>query len=39
MKKLKLIDLFSGGGMFSYAAEKLVGGFETIQFCEIDPYC
>ena len=39
MKKLKLIDLFSGGGMFSYAAEKLVGGFETIQFCENDPYC
>ena len=34
-----MIDLFSGGGMFSYAAEKLVGGFETIQFCEIDPYC
>ena len=39
MKKLKLIDLFSGGGMFSYAAEKLVGGFETIQFCENYPYC
>ena len=34
-----MIDLFSGGGGFSYAAEKLVGGFETIQFCEIDPYC
>ena len=39
MKKLKMIDLFSGGGMFSYAAEKLVGGIETIQFCEIDSYC
>jgi len=39
MKKLKLIDLFSGGGGFSYAAEKLVGGYETIQFVEIDPYC
>jgi len=39
MKNLKMIDLFSGGGMFSYAAEKLVGGYETIQFCEIDPYC
>ena len=38
MKKLKMIDLFSGGGMFSYA-EKLVGGIETIQFCEIDSYC
>ena len=38
-ENLKMIDLFSGGGMFSYAAEKLVGGYETIQFCEIDPYC
>jgi len=38
-EKLKMIDLFSGGGMFSYAAEKLVGGYETIQFCEIDSYC
>tara|TARA_R100000781_G_scaffold24356_3_gene18009 strand:+ start:807 stop:1574 length:768 start_codon:yes stop_codon:yes gene_type:complete len=38
-KNLKIIDLFSGGGGFSYAAEKLVGGFETIQFCEIDSYC
>ena len=39
MKKLKMFDLFSGGGMFTYAAEKLVGGIETIQFCEIDSYC
>ena len=39
VKNLKIIDLFSGGGGFSYAAEKLVGGFETIQFVEIDPYC
>jgi DNA (cytosine-5)-methyltransferase 1 len=39
MKKLKMIDLFSGGGGFSYAAEKLVGGYETIQFVEIDSYC
>jgi len=38
-KKLKMIDLFSGGGGFSYAAEKLVGGYETIQFVEIDSYC
>ena len=37
--KLKIIDLFSGGGGFSYAAEKLVGGYETIQFVEIDSYC
>ena len=39
MKKLKIIDLFSGGGGFSYAAEKLVGGYETIQFVENEPYC
>ena len=29
MKKLKLLDTFSGIGGFSYAAEKLVGGYET----------
>ena len=39
MKKLKLLDTFAGIGGFSYAAEKLVGGFETTQFIEIDPYC
>ena len=38
-KNLKMIDLFSGGGGFSYAAEKLVGGYETIQFVENEPYC
>jgi len=38
-RKLKLLDLFSGIGGFSYAAERLVGGFETVGFCEIDPYC
>ena len=36
---LKLIDTFSGIGGFSYAAEKLVGGFQTISFIECDPYC
>ena len=36
---LKLLDTFAGIGGFSYAAEKLVGGFETVQFVEIDPYC
>ena len=36
---LKLLDLFSGIGGFSYAAEKIVGGFTTTQFVEIDPYC
>ena len=39
MKKLKLLDTFSGIGGFSYAAEKLVGGFKTTQFIEIEPYC
>ena len=38
MKKLKLLDTFAGIGGFSYAAEKLVGGFETTQFIEINPY-
>jgi len=36
---LKLLDTFSGIGGFSYAAEKIVGGFETVQFVEWDPYC
>ena len=39
MNKLKLLDTFAGIGGFSYAAEKLVGGFQTVQFIEIDPYC
>ena len=33
---LKILDLFSGIGGFSYAAEVLVGGFETVAFCEYD---
>ena len=36
---LKIIDTFSGIGGFSYAAEKLVGGFETVAFVECEPYC
>ena len=36
---LRLLDLFSGIGGFSYAAEKIVGGFRTTQFVELDPYC
>ena len=36
---LKVLDLFSGIGGFSYAAHHLVGGFETTQFVEIDSYC
>jgi DNA (cytosine-5)-methyltransferase 1 len=37
--KLRLFDTFSGIGGFSYAAERIVGGFETVQFVEWDPYC
>jgi DNA (cytosine-5)-methyltransferase 1 len=33
---MKLLDLFSGIGGFSYAAERIVGGYETIAFCEYD---
>ena len=38
-KELKILDLFSGIGGFSYAAEKIVGGYKTTQFVEIDSYC
>jgi DNA (cytosine-5)-methyltransferase 1 len=36
---LRILDLFSGIGGFSYAAENIVGGFETKQFVEIDSFC
>lgn len=39
MSDLRLLDLFSGIGGFSYAAETLVGGFKTVQFVEIDTFC
>jgi len=35
---MKLLDTFAGIGGFSYAAEKLVGGFKTTQFIEINPF-
>lgn len=35
---MKHLDLFSGIGGFSLAAQ-MVGGIETAQFVEIDPYC
>ena len=38
MKKLKILDLFSGIGGFSLGLEA-TGGFETSAFCDIDPYC
>jgi len=34
--KLKVLDLFSGIGMFSYGLEK-TGLYETTAFCEIEP--
>lgn len=34
---IKMLDLFSGIGGFSLAAQKY--GIETIGFCEIDPFC
>ncbi len=37
--ELKILDLFSGIGGFSYAAERIVGGYKTTQFVEIDSYC
>ena len=36
---MKLLDTFAGIGGFSYAAERLVGGFKTTQFIEIEPFC
>jgi len=39
VKSIKMLDTFAGIGGFSYAAHKLVGGFETKQFIEIDPFC
>jgi len=36
---LRLIDTFSGIGGFTYAAERIVGGFETVAFVEREPFC
>jgi len=38
MSKLKILDLCSGIGGFSLGLES-TGGFETIAFCEFDPFC
>ena len=37
MNKLRLLDLFSGIGGFSLGLER-TGGFETVAFCEIEPF-
>lgn len=34
----RVLDLFSGIGGFSLGLER-TGGFQTVAFCEIDPYC
>jgi len=37
VKKLRVLDLFSGIGGFSLGLER-TGGFETVAFCEIEPF-
>jgi DNA (cytosine-5)-methyltransferase 1 len=37
MKKLRVLDLFSGIGGFSLGLER-TGGFETVALCEIEEY-
>jgi DNA (cytosine-5)-methyltransferase 1 len=37
VSKLKVLDLFSGIGGFSLGLER-TGGFETVAFCEIEPF-
>ncbi len=37
-RKLRVLDLFSGIGGFSLGLER-TGGFETVAFCEINPFC
>lgn len=37
MKKLRVLDLFSGIGGFSLGLER-TGGFETVAFCEIEDF-
>jgi len=36
-EKLKVLDLFSGIGGFSLGLDR-TGGFETVAFCEIEPF-
>jgi len=38
VQKLKVLDLFSGVGGFSLGLER-TGYFETVAFCEIEPFC
>lgn len=36
--EVRILDLFSGVGGFSLAA-RMAGGYETVAFCEKDPFC
>jgi len=38
MTNLRVLDLFSGIGGFSLGLDR-AGGFETVAFCEIEPFC
>src|SRR5688572_22943668 len=38
MSKLKVLSLFAGIGGFDLGLER-TGGFQTVAFCEIDPFC
>ena len=38
MGELRVLDLFSGIGGFSLGLER-TEGFQTVAFCEIDPFC
>ena len=38
MVKLRVLSLFAGIGGFDLGLER-TGGFETVAFCEIDPFC
>lgn len=38
MAKLRTLSLFAGIGGFDLGLER-TGGFETVAFCEIDPFC
>lgn len=38
MRKLRVLDLFSGIAGFSRGLEQ-TGGFQTVAFCEISPFC
>lgn len=37
-EKIRVLDLFSGIGGISLGLER-TGGFETVAFCEIEPFC